>query len=98
MRPNSVRQGSTFTFEFELSGSDTDVFAINMTVMQYPQKTPAISRALTIADGVISATLTSVETAALAVGQWFIHIRASDSDEDLREPQKLNVSKGWITT
>lgn len=94
--PNTIKQGETFAYEYELSGDDTDSFTYNMTVLQYPGDTPTIDRVLTVASGVIDATLTSAETTALAIGQWFIHIRASDSDEDVRTPKKLYISKGWL--
>jgi hypothetical protein len=88
---NSIRQGETFGFETGLSGTDTEAFTNTLNVMQYPGDTPAITR--TITDEID--TLTSAETAALAVGQWFIYIKSSDSDEDIREPVKLYIAKGW---
>lgn len=94
--PNTIRQGETFAYEHELSGDDADGFTYNMTVLQYPGDTPAIDRALTVISGVVDATLTSAETAGLNIGQWFIHIRANDSDEDVRTPKKLYISKGWL--
>ena len=92
---NTIRQGATFDFEAGLSGSAVSAFSVNLDVMQYPGDTPAISRAMVYTDGDFAGTLTSAETAALAVGQWFIHITAADSDEDLREPIKLYIAKGW---
>ena len=94
--PNRIRQGATFDFDFDISGASESGFTTTMSVMQYPGDTPAISRALTYTDGSFKGTLTSAETAALAVGQWFIHVQAADSDEDLREPIKLYISKGWV--
>lgn len=93
---NNIEQGETFTFTTGLSGSDSDAFSTTMNVLQYPGKTPSITRALTISDGEYKGALTSAETASLSVGQWFIHITSSDSDEDLREPIKLYISKGWV--
>jgi len=92
---NQVEQGATFSFEFSLSG-DPAGLTTTMNVMQYPGDTPAITRALTLTDGKFKGTLTSAETDALAIGQWFIHTSAVDSDEDIREPIKLYISKGWI--
>ncbi|MCZ6898277.1 MAG: hypothetical protein O7D95_06195 [Betaproteobacteria bacterium] len=93
---NNIRQGETFDFEIEVSGDDAGGFTSTMDVLQYPGDTPAISRALTKEGNVFKGTLTSAETDALAVGQWFIHITTSDSDEDLREPIKLYISEGWV--
>ncbi len=89
---NQIEQGETFTFDTGLSGESTSAFTVTMSVLQYPGDTPAISRTITDFEGV----LTSAETAALDVGQWFIHLKAADSDEDIREPIKLYVSKGWV--
>jgi len=91
-----IRQGETYDFSFDVSGDDESGFTATMSVMQYPGDTPAITRALTYTDRSFLGTLTSAETAALAVGQWFIHIQTADSDEDLRKPLKLYISKGWL--
>jgi len=93
---NNIRQGATFSFDFDLSGEDAATFTTTMDVMQYPGDTPTISRAMTYSNDKFIGTLTSAETAALAIGQWFIHIKSADSDEDLREPIKLDISKGWV--
>lgn len=93
---NNIRQGATFDFDADLSGDGESGFTVTMDVLQYPNTTPAISRALNYTDGSFKGTITSAESAALSVGQWFISIHASDSDEDLREPIKLYISKGWI--
>lgn len=93
--PNYIEQGETYDFEFEISG-DASGFTSTMNVMQYPGDTPAITRALTQDGDKFKGTLTSAETLALAVGQWFIHATTADSDEDLREPIKLYISKGWV--
>jgi len=94
--PNNIRQGETFDFEFEISGDATG-FSGTMDVMQYPLDTPAITRALTKDGNKFKGTLTSVETLALAVGEWFIYGTTNDADEDLRDPTKLYISKGWTT-
>ena len=93
---NSIRQGESYDFDFEISGDDVAGFSATMKVMQYPGDTPAIDRALTYSGGKFIGTLTSAETAALPVGQWFIHVRADDTDEDLRSPLKLYIAKGWV--
>lgn len=95
---NIVQQGATFTFETGLSGSDKQDFTVTMDVLQYPGNTPAISRVLILdsdSDGFLG-VLTAAETAALAVGQWFIHLTADDPDEEVRKPIKLYVSKSWV--
>lgn len=93
-KPNNVKQGATYDFEFEVSGDATG-FVSTMYVMQYPGDTPEITRALTKAGDVFKGTITSAETLAMAVGQWFIYAVTSDADENLREVDKLYISKGW---
>ena len=89
---NTVEQGETFTFDTELSGTSASGFTVTMNVLQYPGDTPAITRVV----DEDTETLTSAETAGLSVGQWFIHLSAADSLEDVREPIKLYISKGWL--
>ncbi len=87
-----VEQGETYGFTTGLSGDDTDAFTTVINVLQYPGDTPSITR--TVTNNVD--TLTSAETAALAVGQWIIHFKSTDSDEDVREPIKIYIAKGWV--
>lgn len=89
---NSIQQGETFTFDPSISGTNASAFTYTMDVLKYPGDTPTITRVIT-GD---TETLTSAETTALGVGQWWIHIKATDSDEDVREPIKLYISKGWV--
>ena len=86
-----IRQGETFDFTFDVSGDGA--LSETFDVLQYPGDTPAITRALNT-DG--TGTLTSAETAALGVGQWFVHYTGSDSDEEINEPVKLYIAKGWV--
>ena len=92
--PNNIEQGETYAFSFDVSGDSglTGVF----NVLQYPGATPAITRDLTIVGDEFTGELTSAETSALAIGQWFIHANISDTDEDIRDPVKLYVGKGWL--
>lgn len=94
--PNSIRQGATFDFSADLDGTSESGFTVNIAVMQYPGDSPSISRAITYTDSSFKGSLTSAETAALAIGRWYIHVKAADSDEDLREPIPLDITKGWI--
>ena len=105
MRPNTVKQGGTFDFSFDLTGLQNTAFTVTMSVLQYPGDTPAISRTLTYGTGYDEdgneiegylGTLTAAETAALAIGKWYIHVEAVDSDEELPELIPLYVEKGWV--
>lgn len=92
---NTIRQGATFDFTLD-AGDDDEAMTCQIDVLQYPGDTPTITRTITQVDGEWPITLTSAETATLAVGQWFIHSKISDASEDIREPIKLYVSEGWI--
>jgi hypothetical protein len=91
---NSVQQGATYAFSFTVDGDPT--LDCNIAVMQYPGDTPAVSRAIALTNSAFAGALTSAETASLGVGQWFIHVRLTDTDEDVRAPEKLYVTKGWV--
>ena len=91
---NNIRQGETFDFTFTISGETS--LTGTFDVMQYPGDTPAISRALTKSGTQFSGTLTAAETAALAIGQWFVHATGADADEEINDPIKLYISKGWV--
>ena len=93
---NIIKQGETYYSEIALSGDDVDAFTYTMSVMQFPDDTPAITRAITVTDGAAQIALTSAETLALAVGQWIIHVQASDSDEDIRGIERIYICKGWL--
>lgn len=93
---NIVKQGETYASELELSGDDVSAFTYTMSVLQYPDDTPAISRAITLEDCKAQIALTSAETDALAVGQWAIHVQSADSDEDIRAVEYIHIAKGWV--
>ena len=93
---NLIQQGETYTFDFELSGEDLDGMTATMDVLQYPGKTPTITRALVLTQSnKFVGTLTSADTASLSVGQWWIHAKAVDADENIRELIKIYVTKSW---
>lgn len=91
---NNIRQGETFDFTFTISG-DTSLTG-TFDVLQYPGDTPTVTRALTKSGDEFTGTLTAAETASLGIGQWFIHCTGSDADEEINEPVKLYISKGWV--
>lgn len=102
---NEVEQGRTFEFTWNISGPGNSAFTTTMNVLQYPGDTPAISRTIdyacpetrtgdSVSCGYIG-TLTAAETNGLDVGEWWIHMTAVDSDENLAEPIKLYVKRKW---
>ncbi len=93
---NIIRQGETFDFDIDLDGTAESGFTVNIDVMQYPGDTPAVSREVSYSGGSFKASITSAETTAMSVGQWFIYVTSSDSDENLQKPIKLYIAKGWV--
>lgn len=89
-----VQQGQTYKFTFSLSG-DLNGITPTMRILQYPGDTPTITRVLTQVDNEFTGTLTSAETASLSVGEWYIHVTAVDSDENIRELNKIYITKAW---
>lgn len=92
---NRVQQGASFEFEKTFSSDDAENFTVVFDVLQYAGDTPAIAaRAMTHeGNGKFSGVLLTADTDALAVGQWLINIRGSDSDENVKDPIKLYISK-----
>tara|TARA_R110000782_G_scaffold177673_1_gene268622 strand:- start:21 stop:326 length:306 start_codon:yes stop_codon:yes gene_type:complete len=99
---NKIEAGETYDFEFTVSG-DASGFSGTMNVLQYPGATPTISRAMTKVGNAFKETLTSVETIALYAASedkslpWRIHGTTSDIDEDIRDPEILYITKGWVS-
>ena len=97
MTINSIKAGETFSFTTGLSGTDTAAFTTVLSVMQYPDQTPAITRTITNSTETLTSaeTLNLFEQASPKSLAWTLYIQSSDSDEDVREPVKLYISKGW---
>jgi len=93
MKPETVAQGQTYDFTVTVSGEDT--LTGTFEVKQYPGDTAAVTGSLTNNDGEFTGTLTSANTLSLAVGQWFIFSELTDADENISNPNKLYVTKGW---
>jgi len=97
---NTIGQGRTFSYLFELTGQDAEQFSVIMNVLQYPGDSPSVQRTVDYScqDGVCGyiGTLSAVDTSLLEVGEWWIHLTATDSDEVISEPIKLYVTKGWV--
>lgn len=96
---NQIEQGGTFEFDFTLSGDQVEGFAPVFSLMQYPGDTPAISARAMTADTDDAkrwlGVLTAADTANLAVGRWWIHITASDTDENLRKRLYVDIGESW---
>ena len=96
---NRVEQGSTFDFDLVVSGEDIEGFAPVFSLMQYPGDTPAISARAMTQDNAIGGrwlgSLNTTDTASLAIGRWWIHITAADSDESLRKRIPVDIQESW---
>lgn len=97
MIPDQVAQGENYDFEYSLKGTGLGGFVYTLEAKQYPGDAASISRAVTAnSSNVVKVTLTPAETAALAIGLWFITIRSVDADETLHDMKRIQVTKPWI--
>jgi hypothetical protein len=108
--PDQVSQGATYTFsttgdrDLHNDGFGTQEFGqsgfggydYTLDVKQYPGDASAISRALNGAAGVVTVTLTALETAALAVGLWFVILTWTRAGETIKQARRVQVTKLWI--
>lgn len=92
---NLVTIGKSFDFDAELEGEGVSGFTVPYSVLQYPGQSPALNGTMTYSNGKFIGTLTAAQTATLTIGQWFIYIEPSDSDEDLDQSIKIYVTKAW---
>lgn len=92
-KPNSIRQGESFGFTVTVSGDET--LTGTYEVKQYPGDTATLTGSLTQDGAEYTGTLSSTDTASLDIGQWFIFSEFIDSDENISNPNKLYISKGW---
>ncbi len=93
MAPDSVSQGENYDFVFELDGLLPGGFTYLLEVYQFTDETPAISRAVPVTSaGTVPVTITSEETAALAIGLWFIRITATDADETVKSKTRIQIT------
>lgn len=94
-KPERIEQGETYAFAFDISGEDISSFSGTWKLLQYPGDTPAISGTLTLDDNQFKGVLSSLTTASLAIGDWFIYASLTDADEDIRDPLKVSVGIAW---
>lgn len=95
--PDQVPQGTNYDFQFALEGEGLSGFTYTLSAKQYPGGAAAISRTVTAGDdNVVDVTLTPAETAAMAVGLWYLGIESTDSDETLHSVKRIQITKPWI--
>lgn len=95
--PDKVPQGTSYDFSFTLEGLALTGFVYTLEAKQYPGDTAAISRSVTPnSKNVVLVTLTPAETAALAVGLWYITIKSVDTDETLHGSKRIQITKAWL--
>lgn len=95
--PDKVPQGTNYDFSFALDGQNLSGFAYTLEAKQYPGDTASISRAVTPNSlNVVLVTLTPAETAAMAIGLWYITIKSVDTDETLQGVKRIQITKPWV--
>lgn len=95
--PDIVPQGSNHDFQFSLEGTGLSAFTYTLEARQHPDDTPSINRVVTPdSSGLVKVTLTPAETANLAIGLWFITIKAEDADETLQNVKRIQITRAWM--
>jgi len=93
-----IRRGESLPFEFDRGGKSIDGYVCTISVKQYPDDIPSVSRVVEPTDDVWSGFLTHTETASLGInGLWIIHARLvrSETDQEEAEPVRFNISQSW---
>ena len=97
-RPDTVEQGDSYDFSYELENGASAYEGHQLTVRQYPGETPAIDRPVTPwDDDVIYNRLTPAETAALDVGLWYLTIASTTTGavQVVTHSRRLQVTPTW---
>lgn len=94
MKPETIEQGETYDLSADYTGDDVSGLSVAFKVLQYPGDTPDITGTMSYTNGEFKGVLTSAQTTSL-FGEYRIHITSTDSDEDIRDPIKLYISKTW---
>lgn len=97
-RPNIARAGRTFSFGITIQNDYGDFAgAATFSIKRYPDSTAVVSGDLTYSDyyNKYIGNLTETQTTTLGYGEWWIIPVFLDSDENLGDPEKLYISRGW---
>lgn len=95
--PNKVKQGRSYPFSFTISGDDANDFTVIVNVVQKPGGTAALTQTLEYSNDTRSwsGAFSGTDTAQLNVGEWWMVFTAENTDENVGEPVKLYVQRGW---
>lgn len=99
----TIKQGESLNFSFDLNGASLDGYTCNIAVKQYPDDTAAISRTITLGTDpdtnlpAFSGFLTQTETAALTVGLWILNavLFKVSTDEETTEEIRFQINNAW---
>ena len=92
-----IRKGGSLDFTFDLAGESLAGWVLVIKVKQFPDDTASISRTIAGSDDKWTGFLTSTETAALAVGSWWLTaiITNATTDEERQIPERFQVVEDW---
>ncbi len=94
---DKVKQGRSYPFSFTISGDDANDFTVIVNVVQKPGGTAALTQTLEYSNDTRSwsGAFSGTDTAQLNVGEWWMVFTAENTDENVGEPVKLYVQRGW---
>ena len=92
-----IRKGGSLDFTFDLDGESIAGWVLVIKVKQFPDDSPSVNRTIAGKDDMWVGFLTSTETAALAVGSWWLTaiITNSTTDEERQIPERFQVVEDW---
>lgn len=93
----SIKQGESYPFTFDLNGASTDGWVCRLNLKQYPDDTTSINRTLTASNNKWTGFLTERETRNLNVGQYTLIAKltkASTNEKDVLN-KRFYVTKKW---
>ena len=97
---NRVQQGESYEHTFDLDGDSVSGWVCTIFVKQFNGDAPDITRIITAVGDAWPVTLTPAETAALALGLWFlvgVMVNAT-TGETREEPTRIGVAPTWTLT
>jgi hypothetical protein len=97
-----IRQGESLPFTFDRSGESLTGWTCTIVAKQFPEDAAAIERVIPLTtddDGnaVWEGFITQTESAALALGLWYLtgKLENTSTDEEETPPVRFQVTKAW---
>jgi hypothetical protein len=94
---NSIKQGESLPYTFDLDGESTDGWVCTLNLKKYPDDKTLINRTVTAVDNEWTGFLTSKDTKNLDVSQYTLIAKltnASTNEKD-QDTQRFYVTQSW---